>query len=322
MYGEDFCLPLKFRPPPPMFRAEAMSELLDGDVFRSVMEDLPVGVYFTDRQRRIVFWNEGAERISGYLRHEVVGRCCRDNILMHCDHQRNVVCGTCCPVAEALADGKPRDASLFLRHKAGHRVPVRVHTVPIRDSEGEIIGAAECFQRQRYLPHPDRRELCGMEALNGIPEAGFMLSELRLRLGRLEESGVAFGVVLLRVDGFDELRVNRGQEACATVLHVIASTMQNTIRSDDCLGAWTNGTLMLVVASSAAEAVLRSAERMRSLASCSGVVWWGDPVPITLSGGGTRVKSGDTVDAVIRRAERGLAESIGRGGDRVTIFDD
>lgn len=299
-----------------------MPDLLDADVFRSVMEDLPVGVYLTDRQRRIVFWNEGAERISGYLRHEVVGRCCRDNIMLHCDHQQRVVCGTCCPLAEAMADGKPREASLFLRHKSGHRVPIRVHTMPIRDGEGTIIGAAECFQRQRYVPHPDRREISGMEALNGIPEPSLMLSELRLRLGRFEESGVGFGVVLLRVDGFDELRVSRGQEACATVLHVIASTLQNTIRPDDCLGAWSSGRLMLIVSSAAADAVLRAAERMRALASCSGVVWWGDPVPITLSGGGTQVKSGDTIDAVIHRAEHGLAESVERGGDRVTIFDD
>jgi PAS domain S-box-containing protein len=299
-----------------------MSELLDGDVFRSVMEDLPVGVYFTDRQRRIVFWNEGAERISGYLRHEVLGRCCRDNILLHCDHQRNVICGTCCPLAEALADGKPREASLFLRHKAGHRVPVRVHTVPIRDGAGTILGAAECFQRQRYLPHPERRDISGMEALSGIPEPGFMLSEVRARLGTFEERGISFAMVLLGVDHFEELRVSRGQEACATVLHVIASTMQNTIRPGDCLGAWSNGTLMLIVDSAAPDAVRRSAERMRALASCSGVVWWGDPVPVTLSGGGTKVKTGDTVDALIRRAEHGLAESVERGGDRVTVCEE
>ena len=60
-----------------------MSDLLHPDVFREVLEELQVGVYFTDLQRRIVFWNSGAERISGYLRQEVLGRNCRDNILVH-----------------------------------------------------------------------------------------------------------------------------------------------------------------------------------------------------------------------------------------------
>src|ERR1019366_477639 len=98
-----------------MFSGRAtMSEILEPDVFRRGMEELPVGIYFPDRNRRILFWNSGAERITGYLRQEVVGRCCRDNILLDCDHKQVVVCGSCCPLREALADGKAREASLFL----------------------------------------------------------------------------------------------------------------------------------------------------------------------------------------------------------------
>src|SRR6201996_7515146 len=135
-----------------------MSAILEAEVFRRVVEEMQVGVYFTDRTRKIVFWNSGAERITGFLSQEVVGRCCRDEILMHCDHKEMVVCATGCPLAEALADGKPREASLFLRHKTGHRIPIRIHTMPIRDGAGAIIGAAETFQRQRYVPQPERRE--------------------------------------------------------------------------------------------------------------------------------------------------------------------
>ncbi len=295
-----------------------MSDLLDPDVFRRVMEELQVGVYFTDRSRRIVFWNTGAERITGYLGHEVVGRCCRDNILLHCDHKQVVVCGNCCPLAEAIADGKPREASLFLRHKSGHRIPIRIHTLPIRDAQGAVIGAAECFQRQRYLPYPERRESSGSYSFDGIPEYSFMLSEIRSRLARLNEGGPAFGVLCMQVDRFEEMRTHRGHEACEAVLHVIANTLKNTIRPGDCMGSWSEGRLLLVLASPAPEAITRAGERLRALVSCSSVIWWGDPIPVSISGGGTLARAGDTVDAVAQRMEQALAMSVEQGGDRIT----
>ena len=42
-------------------------------VFETALDSLDVGVY----------WNRGAERISGYLRPDVTGRFCRDDILVH-----------------------------------------------------------------------------------------------------------------------------------------------------------------------------------------------------------------------------------------------
>ncbi|HEY3929851.1 MAG TPA: PAS domain-containing protein [Candidatus Koribacter sp.] len=299
-----------------------MSAILEPGVFRSVMEELQVGVYFTDRERRIVFWNSGAERITGFLSQDVVGRLCRDEILMHCDHKQVVVCGTACPLAECMQDGKAREASLFLRHKTGHRIPIRIHAIPIRNAAGAIIGAAECFQRQRYLPHPERRESsCESQySVHGLPEYPFMMAEVRLRLARMLETGLAFGVLCIAVDGFDDLRLKRGQEACVAILHVIAKTLQNTIRPGDCLGSWTDGRLMLVISSPLEEAVSRAGERLRALGGSSSIVWWGDPVRVTISCGGTLARVGDDVDALVRRAERAAEICEAQGGNCVTVY--
>ena len=302
-----------------------MSTVLDPEVFRSVMEELQVGIYFTDRERRIVFWNAGAERITGYLSQEVVGRCCRDDILLHCDDRQVVVCGSCCPVAQAIADGKAGEASLFVKHKSGHRIPVRIHTLPIRNAQGEVIGAAECFQRPRYAPSPDRRQASFSSPptqvrLQGFLDHSAMVAEVRLRLSHLTEGrGGGFGALTIEVDRFEELRVQRGQEACSAVLHVLANTIQNTIRPNDCLGEWSHGQLLLVANCANADALARAGERLRALGSCSNVVWWGDPVPITVSVGGTMAITGDTVESMLQRMERALEVSEAEGGNCVTV---
>lgn len=51
-----------------------MSLFDDPEILRSVLEDLPTGVYLVGRDGKILFWNSRAERITGHLRQDVVGR--------------------------------------------------------------------------------------------------------------------------------------------------------------------------------------------------------------------------------------------------------
>ncbi|MCK5682659.1 PAS domain S-box protein [bacterium] len=48
--------------------------------FNSILDQLYDGVYLTDLDRRILFWNKAAERITGYLADEVLGKKCLENI--------------------------------------------------------------------------------------------------------------------------------------------------------------------------------------------------------------------------------------------------
>ena len=123
---------------------------LNPEIYRAVLESLPIGVYLTDRKRQISFWNTSAEKITGYLGQEVIGRCCHDNLLMHCDENHVSLCGCACPLAQTMQDGRAREAAAFLHHKEGQRVPVRVRAIPIRDEFGAIIGAAECFEERSF----------------------------------------------------------------------------------------------------------------------------------------------------------------------------
>jgi len=60
----------------------------DPQLFRHVLEDLPVGVYVVDRELRIRFWNHGAEQLTGYLAHEVVGHGLEE-VVQACNRQGN-----------------------------------------------------------------------------------------------------------------------------------------------------------------------------------------------------------------------------------------
>ncbi len=110
-----------------------------------IVDNLYDSVYFVDRQRRIVYWNRGAERLTGFASHEVLGTCCSDDILMHVDETGKSLCRESCPLAETMEDGTPREAEVYLPHKLGHRVPVLVRPSPVRNAQGEIAGGVEIF---------------------------------------------------------------------------------------------------------------------------------------------------------------------------------
>jgi PAS domain S-box-containing protein len=47
----------------------------DSETYRVSLESLPTGLCVVDLQKKIVFgMSDGAERITGHLRHEVIGK--------------------------------------------------------------------------------------------------------------------------------------------------------------------------------------------------------------------------------------------------------
>jgi len=70
-------------------------------------------------QKKIPFWSDRAERISGYARIDVLGHSCAENILLHRNQQSCEMCIGTCPVATALHSVKPAAESLLLRARGG-----------------------------------------------------------------------------------------------------------------------------------------------------------------------------------------------------------
>ncbi|PAW76415.1 MAG: hypothetical protein B9S32_14995 [Verrucomicrobia bacterium Tous-C9LFEB] len=127
----------------------APSLQLDTLSSNGLLDALPDGAYLTDRNRRIIFWNSAAERITGWNREEVVGRNCSDNILVHIDKDGHQLCSnTTCPLHRAMENGMTSEEPLllFAQSKSGRRIPVEVSVAPVRDDEGEVIGGVEIFR--------------------------------------------------------------------------------------------------------------------------------------------------------------------------------
>jgi len=114
-----------------------------------VLDSINDGIYVTDRDRTILYWNTSAERITGWTSDEVVGKRCFDDILSHVDKDGHVLCGRdYCPLHRCILNGchSVMPIMVFARTKSGRRIPLQVSVAPIRDGEGNVIGGVETFR--------------------------------------------------------------------------------------------------------------------------------------------------------------------------------
>jgi PAS domain S-box-containing protein len=110
------------------------------DNLEHVLDNLKEGIIAHDMDRCIFFFNQEAERITGYHRHEVLGKDC---------HQAfgSPLCGGRC----AFCDEKPdltekSEYTLNITTKSGETRRVEMTITSMRDGNGQFVGVLTSFQ--------------------------------------------------------------------------------------------------------------------------------------------------------------------------------
>jgi PAS domain-containing protein len=103
-------------------RSFRMLDLEDPEVFRAVLDSLKIGVCVVDPDRKMAFWNDRAEEITGYLRQEVLGRTCREDLLIPYDEGNVGLSERVSPFLTAMRDGKAQAVRVFLHQLCPKKV--------------------------------------------------------------------------------------------------------------------------------------------------------------------------------------------------------
>jgi PAS domain S-box-containing protein len=112
----------------------------------ALLDELFDGVYILDRDRTILFWNTGAERITGYHRDQIIGIQCPEGPLKH---ENDLGCRLCehqCPAMQVMESGEAGTAVVFATCADGQKLPVETHIRPLKNPVGQVVGAIEVFR--------------------------------------------------------------------------------------------------------------------------------------------------------------------------------
>lgn len=301
-----------------------MAGLGSQELYRMVLDSLPVAVCAVDGEGKVILWNEGAERVTGYLRQDVLGRLCTETFLEHADMESNPLDGNATPLLETMRAGRCLSVNASLRKKSGQSVGVHLRTVPLRGEDGRMHGAAELFEEEITRSPTDRRHdklaVAGcMDQLTGVLNHSMIQAHLQEALSLHKVYPVPFCALCISIDGLQKIRERYGQAAVDATLNVVAQTLQSALRPTDFLGRWLEQEFLAILTECGGDDAMKVGDRLRKMAQRAHVSWWGDTWSMTISIGATPVQDMDTAGGVVSRAEEGMRKSSEGGGNQIVV---
>jgi diguanylate cyclase (GGDEF)-like protein/PAS domain S-box-containing protein len=289
------------------------------EFYKGLLDHLTDGVYFVDRDRKILFWNDGAFRLTGYQPAEVIGRCCQDNLLQHVDDVGHQLCCDGCPLTDCIGDGQAHEALVHLRHKDGHRVPVSVRVRPMRDECGAVVGAIEIFSddtahAQVRMRAEEMQRLAYLDSVTQLPNRRFVEMALDSALDEFTRSGKSFGVLMLDLDKLKFINDTFGHCGGDRALLHTAQALAESLRPTDVVGRWGGDEFVAVVRGVNRRTLDVLARRSaHSVARVTVDDGQGGSFPVRISVGAALAQAGDTALALVRRADQLMYRSKSQG---------
>jgi PAS domain S-box-containing protein/diguanylate cyclase (GGDEF)-like protein len=302
-----------------------MLDLQNAEIFRAALDSLEAGVCMVDQNRKISYWNDAAERITGYLRQDVLGRFCGEILLIKFHENKAAICEHVCPLVDAMRDGHIRESRVYLHHKSGYAVPVTLRAAPIRDHRGRVVGAAESFVKRPSVPRarPDSGLSVGhgLDATTQLPDYSFTESHLLERIKFAAQHSISFGLVCIQLENLDQLTATHGLDATEAILNVVAHSLRNGLGPLDFVGRWSDDQFLAIVTNCAPPNLQSTADRLKRLAESSEIVWWGDQLSVLALVGGTIVNPGESVESLLQRTGSALKQAATEHGSFASVVD-
>lgn len=291
--------------------------------YQKMLDNIYDGIYFVDTDRKISFWNKGAETLTGFTSEEMLGSYCYDNKLNHVDEFGNKLCLQGCPLHSTIQDGQDRSAHLYLHHKEGHRVPIQVRTNPIVE-DGQIVGAVEVFthQSEEFYSHyelDELREITLRDQLTKLSNRKSIEERLDAEIKVWRNKPNSLALVFIDIDHFKVVNDTYGEVMGDKVIHTIAKTLSSGIMKTDYIGRWDGEEYICLFVDTDVDTVKIISERLRMLVENSVLRTEQGEIKVTVSIGVTFYRLGEETKTLVERAASLIKNSKDNGRNKVTF---
>lgn len=197
------------------------------DQLKLLFSNFYEAIYIVDTNRQILYFNPKAEAISGFHSNDIIGKFCFHNILNHVNDEGVNLCLSYCPLAKAIEKNSIVEASVFLHHKKGFRVPVNVRAIPYLE-DGKVVGAIEVFTDESNKELSDviyqiAENVNLIDPLTGIFNRFFINKKVDAILKDKEEP---FALLFFDIDDFKKVNDTYGHLFGDEVLKNVTQTIK------------------------------------------------------------------------------------------------
>ena len=207
---------------------------------------------------------------------------------------------------EEVADGLTRGAHDYLRKPFEQQELVaRVHAAM----------RTKALQDELRARNAQLERLVSTDLLTGLMNRSAVADHLRALVSRSQRHDTPLSVVLIDVDGIGEVNARHGDAAGDAVLRAVAERIGRELREEDAAGRWSGDEVLVVAPDTPADGVAPLVGRLRGAAGAAPVDVDGG-IAVSVSAGAATWQEGDDAEALVRRAERALAQGRRDAGER------
>ncbi len=215
--------------------------------------------------------------------------------------------------------GVPQVVTMRLRAKNGDYHWAEVHGEPFFNAQGELDGTVARFRvvDAEVAARQELEHLARFDPLTGVLNRKEILHKLSGMSARTRRPGQQTALLFCDIDRFKEINDNYGHAAGDEVLRTLAERINAAVRDEDYVARIGGDELLVILtAVHGLDDATAVAEKIRDAASVS-IGLEHARVTTTLSIGVTLMRTGETVDALVERADRAMYEAKQGGRNRV-----
>lgn len=174
-------------------------------------------------------------------------------------------------------------------------------------------------QQNRLLQEEKEKfeRLSSTDSLTGIANRRRMQQRLDEAAARFARDGVSFSVLLIDIDHFKTINDQYGHQCGDAVLIELVERLQASLRLEDVLARWGGEEFLVLLPRHTAPEGRVAGERLRLAIASAPFFWKTQPLDITISLGIDEMGRGDTVDALLSRADHFLYAAKASGRNRI-----
>ncbi len=163
------------------------------------------------------------------------------------------------------------------------------------------------------------RRQATIDALTGLFNRRHLSDLAEKEIARHARSGEELSFLLLDIDHFKQFNDRYGHDAGDRILERLSSVLAQTLRGQDYIGRWGGEEFLVVLSGTDREHALLTAERIRCAAETHSWVFEDLELSVTVSVGVSQYRTGESLSAVVARADMALYEGKRLGRNRVEV---
>lgn len=223
-----------------------------------------------------------------------------------------------------IVDHIVEDTDQMAENSRGLEVQLRdvsSHAAELEQELEEVINRSNELE----VKLEEAREEAGIDALTNLPNRRSFDTRLQKAFDLFQETGEVFGIVAIDIDHFKQFNDAFGHAVGDEVLRIVGSLLRHSVKKTDFAARCGGEEFTIILPKTPLEGSVFVGEKVRALFSNKKfkLVRTGKYVgTITVSAGISAIRSGDTMESVVDRADQALylAKHSGRNNVKSETF--